>query len=137
MENLPLAVFSVSYGKWRCFPTAVCRICFRHKNAHIRQAEQNILIKEQAGKGVFILNVEEMKRIDVTKVNRADLVDVKDVSINRFLNQERQINDFVSQIKNPYCYKYGDFIVKIGFENTEVTLTDRLKELVLKTANSV
>lgn len=95
------------------------------------------MIKEQAGKGVFILDVDEMKRIDVTKVNRADLIDVKDVSINRFLNQERQINDFVRQIKNPYCYKYGDYIVKIGFEDTEVTLTDRLKELVLKTANSV
>lgn len=94
------------------------------------------MIKEQAGKGVFILNVEEMKNIDVTKVNRADLVDVKDVCINRFLKQERQINDFVSQIKNPYCYKYGDYIVKIAFEDTEVTLTDRLKELVLKTANS-
>lgn len=88
-------------------------------------------------KGRVFLNVDEMKNIDVTKVNRADLVDVKDVSINRFLKQERQINDFVTQIKNPYCYKYGDFIVKIGFEDTGVTLTDRLKELVLKTANSM
>lgn len=88
-------------------------------------------------KGRVFLNVDEMKNIDVTKVNRADLVDVKDVSINRFLKQERQINDFVTQIKNPYCYKYGDYIVKIGFEDTGVTLTDRLKELVLKTANSM
>lgn len=86
---------------------------------------------------MFFLNVDEMKNIDVTKVNRADLVDVKDVSINRFLKQERQINDFVTQIKNPYCYKYGDYIVKIGFEDTGVTLTDRLKELVLKAANSM
>ncbi len=94
------------------------------------------MIKEQAGKGVFILKLDEMKKIDVTKVNRTDLVDVKNVRINRYLKQERQINDFVSQIKNPYCYKYGDYIVKIGFEDTEVTLTDRLKELVLKTVHS-
>ncbi len=95
------------------------------------------MIKKQARKDIFILNVDEMKKIDVTKVKRTDLVDVKDVRINRYLKQERQINDFVTQIKNPYCYKYGDYIVKIGFEDTGVTLTDRLKELVLKTANSM
>lgn len=88
-------------------------------------------------KGRVFLNVDEMKKIDVTKVKRTDLVDVKDVRINRYLKQERQINDFVTQIKNPYCYKYGDYIVKIGFEDTGATLTDRLKELVLKTANSM
>jgi hypothetical protein len=43
----------------------------------------------------------------------------------------------LSQIKNPYCYKYSDYIVKIRFEDTKVTLIDSLKELVLKTVNSV
>ena len=64
-----------------------------------------------------IVKVEEMRNVDVTKVDIQDLV------------------DNVRQIKNPYCYKYGDYVVKISFEDTAVTLTERLKELMLKTAN--
>ena len=78
-----------------------------------------------------------MKNIDVTKVNREDLIDIKDVKINKNLQQDQRIKDFVNQIGNPYCYKYGDYIVKINFEDTEVTLTERLQELILKAANTM
>ena len=47
------------------------------------------------------------------------------------------MKDFIRQVKNPYCYKYGDYIVKINFEDTEVTLTERLREMILKAADAV
>ena len=82
-----------------------------------------------------IVKVEEMRNVDVTKVDIQDLVDIKEVRVNRSLSKKNQMIDYVRQIKNPYCYKYGEYIVKIGFEDTTVTLTDRLQELILKTAN--
>lgn len=77
-----------------------------------------------------------MRNLDVTKVDREDLVDIQEVTVNKNLKQSQRLVDFVRQIKNPYCYRHGEYIVKIGFEDTEVTLTERLKELILKTANA-
>lgn len=78
-----------------------------------------------------------MKNVDITKVNPGDLVDIRDVQINGNLKRDNQLADFIRQIKNPYCYRYGEYIVKIGFEDTSVTLTERLREMILKAAGSV
>ena len=81
------------------------------------------------------MSIEEMKNVDIRTVKREELADIVEVKINKEKSREGQIRDYLEQIKNPYCYKYGEYIVKIGFEDTTVTLTDRLKELILKTAN--
>ncbi len=81
------------------------------------------------------MSIEEMKNVDIRTVKREELADIGEVKINKEKNREGQIRDYLEQIKNPYCYKYGEYIVKIGFEDTTVTLTDRLQELILKTAN--
>lgn len=78
-----------------------------------------------------------MKKFDITKVERTDLIDIRDVQINSNQKQDGKVKDFIRQIKNPYCYKYGDYIVKINFEDTEVTLTERLREIIIKAANAV
>lgn len=83
------------------------------------------------------MKLEEMKNVDVTMVSEQDLVDIRDVEIKGSLKQDKRMEDYVRQIKNPYCYKYGDYIVKIGFEDTTVTITERLRELILKAANAV
>lgn len=83
------------------------------------------------------MTLEAMKNVDIMKVNPEELVDIREVNINSKLQQTRRVQDFVSQIKNPYCYKYGKYIVKIGFEDTDVTITDRLRELILKTAEGL
>lgn len=81
------------------------------------------------------MSIEEMKNVDIRTVKREELADIGEVKVNKEKNREGQIKDYLKQIKNPYCYKYGEYIVKIGFEDTTVTLTDRLQELILKTAN--
>lgn len=81
------------------------------------------------------MSIEEMKNVDIRTVKREELADIGEVKVNKEKNREGQIKDYLEQIKNPYCYKYGEYIVKIGFEDTTVTLTDRLQELILKIAN--
>ena len=88
-------------------------------------------------RGVCTLSIEEMKNVDVRTVKREELADIREVKVNKEKKQEGQIREYLEQIKNPYCYKYGEYIVKIGFEDTTVTLTDRLQELILKTASVV
>lgn len=81
--------------------------------------------------------IEDMKNVDVTKVNPNDLIDIQEVKLNRRLSKDCLMQDYIEQIKNPYCYKHGDYIVKIGFNETEVTLSDRLREVILKTADGM
>ncbi len=69
------------------------------------------------------MSIEEMKNVDVRMVKREELTDIREVEVNKRKSQEGQIKDYLEQIKNPYCYRYGEYIVKIGFEDTTVTLT--------------
>lgn len=73
------------------------------------------------------MTLEEMKAVDVRTVKREDLVDIRDVHIDRSLPKEERIKSFIRQIKNPYVFKCGDIVVKTTFSDTEETLEDRME----------
>ena len=70
------------------------------------------------------MTVEEMKAVDIRTVDRETLVDIRDVKIDRLLPLEERVRSFVEQIKNPYCFRCGDTVVKTSFLDTDVTLED-------------
>jgi len=72
------------------------------------------------------MTVEEMKAVDIRTVSRDDLVDIRDVVIDQDASKEERIKSFLRQIKNPYCFKVGNVVVKTTFADTDVTLDDRL-----------
>lgn len=63
--------------------------------------------------------LEAMKNVDVKTVNPDTLVDIRDVKVNVDLPKKERILDLINQIKNPYCFKCGDVIVKVTFEDKE------------------
>ncbi len=71
-----------------------------------------------------MMTVKEMKSVDIRTVNREDLVDIRDVHIDRTLPKEERVRSFVEQIKNPYCFRCGKAVVKTSFLDTDVTLED-------------
>jgi len=72
-------------------------------------------------------DIEAMKNIDIRTVDPATLIDIDSVIINKDLPKNERIADFIRQIGNPYCYKCGKIIVKVGFANTDITLDDRME----------
>ena len=42
-------------------------------------------------------------------------------------SKEERIKSFIRQIRNPYCFKVGNVVVKTVFADTDVTLDDRLE----------
>ena len=74
------------------------------------------------------MTVEEMKAVDIRSVSRDDLVDIRDVVIDQDAPKEERIKSFLRQIKNPYCFKVGNVVVKTTFADTDVTLDDRLEQ---------
>lgn len=71
--------------------------------------------------------LEEMKNVDLNTIDPDTLVDIRDINVNIELSKEERIADFINQIKNPYCYKCGKIIVKVSFEDTDITFEDRMK----------
>ena len=76
------------------------------------------------------MNIEEMKNVDIRTVKREELADIGEVKINKEKSREGQIRDYLEQIKNPYCYKYGEYIVKIGFEIGRASCRERVSSPV-------
>ncbi len=68
------------------------------------------------------MSIAALKEIDVRTVNRDTLVDRSTVSINKNIPRHERLQDFIEQIKNPYCYKDGKAVVKISFSNMGRTL---------------
>lgn len=73
------------------------------------------------------MTVDEMKNVDVRTVSRDELVDIRDVHIDRSLPKEERVRSFVQQIGNPYCFKCGNVVVKTSFADTDVTLEERME----------
>ena len=67
-----------------------------------------------------------MKNIDLNTVDRDELVDIRDVKVNTALPKRERALDCIRHIGNPYCYKHGKYVVKVGFSDTEVSLEERL-----------
>lgn len=75
-------------------------------------------------------NLQELKNVDICKVDINTLVDIQNVNVNRHLKQPERILDYIEQIKNPYCFRHGDYVIKVSFSENERTLDDCLKAYV-------
>ena len=54
------------------------------------------------------------------------LVDIRNVTVDKTLPREERIAEFVRQIKNPYRFRCGKFIVHASFADAGPTLEDCL-----------
>ena len=72
-----------------------------------------------------------MQITDILSVSAESLVDINDVSVNKDLSKKERIAEFIKQIKNPYCFKCGDFIVKARYTETGLSMEDCLQSIVL------
>ena len=59
------------------------------------------------------------------------LVDIQDVSVDPNLPREERIAEYIRQIKNPYCFKCGQFTVRAKFAKDGPSLEDCLKQILL------
>ena len=76
-------------------------------------------------------SLESLRATDVRTIDPALLVDIRDVKVNTSLPREDRLLDYLSQIKNPYCFRHGKTVVKVSFADTEATLEDRLEKYLL------
>jgi hypothetical protein len=75
--------------------------------------------------------LEAMQNINPVLVSTDELVDINDVEVNKSLSKAERIADFVRQIKNPYCFKCGDFVVKARFSDNGLSMEDCLQSILI------
>lgn len=69
-----------------------------------------------------------MNNSDDTRLE--NLVDIRDVKIDRSLPQEERIRSYVQQIKNPYCFKVGNVRVRVSYSDRNETLTEAFSAML-------
>jgi hypothetical protein len=72
------------------------------------------------------IELSTMRAVDPAAVDRDTLVDIRDVTVDTSLPARERALDFIRQIGNPYCYKCGKYVVKVGFSDAGTSLTQRL-----------
>lgn len=74
------------------------------------------------------MTVEEMKSVDVRMVARDSLVDVTQIHIDEGLPKEERLKEFVRQVKNPYCFRVGNVVVKNVYSSDGVSLREQFEQ---------
>ena len=67
--------------------------------------------------------LDTFSQVDIKTVDPAQLVDIREVAVNTDLPKEERILDFIRQVHNPYCFRHGKIVVKIGFSESAEHIT--------------
>lgn len=70
------------------------------------------------------MGIEEMKAVDIRTVVPESLVDVTGTLISDDMTKEERAAEFVKQVKNPYCFRVGDMVVKNVYSSEGISLKD-------------
>ena len=59
------------------------------------------------------------------------LVDIRDVKIDRTLPVEERMISYVKQIKNPYMFKVGNTVVRVSYKEKGPSLQEVVEQMLL------
>ena len=103
------------------------------KKKDIRTVKEKAGHRLRAGSMTEYIEPEDlakMKDMDIREADAEGLADILEIEIDKDLSGTEKKREFIRQIRNPYLYRQGDYVVKLSFADTDATLTDRLKEYI-------
>lgn len=69
---------------------------------------------------------------DIKDLTNPDtLVDINDISVNKALPKPERIKEYIRQIKNPYCFKCGNFVVTAKYSDKGLSIEDCLQSIII------
>ena len=72
--------------------------------------------------------LEQLKQVDVRTISHNELIDLKEIKIDEEASKKQRIQQFVEQVKNPFCFKVGEIVVSVGFSNDGISFEERMKQ---------
>ncbi len=75
-------------------------------------------------------SINAMKSVDIRNVDRSSLVDLNSVQIDDSQSVQDRIISFLDQIRNPYCFRIGDVVVKVNYKADGPSFQQKFEELL-------
>ena len=72
------------------------------------------------------IEFEEMKKVDIRTVELNILEDLDKIDVDKSINKEERLLDYITKIKNPFCFICNGMVVKTSYSNTRDSLEDKL-----------
>ena len=74
--------------------------------------------------------VKYYKDIPIDEINSADVIDIKDIKIDRRKSSDERLLDFLNVVENPYVFKIKGSVVKVNFSDSDKTAEDCLTSVL-------
>ena len=69
---------------------------------------------------------------DIKDLTNPDtLVDINEISVNKDLPKPERIKEYIRQIKNPYRFKCGNFVVTAKYSDKGLSIEDCLQSIII------
>ena len=97
-------------------------------------------IKVTFDKNTYVIptqaELDRLKETDILKVDKNELVDINDVNIDESLPMYERICSYIDQVKNPYCYKVGNIVVKVDYTEDAPTFIELFERMIARQIES-
>lgn len=75
---------------------------------------------------------EKYKNVPIDEIDESTLVDIRTIEVRMDLPPKERMEDVLRQIKNPYFFKVGRFVVKSTFaDENGCTIGECIKALLM------
>ena len=68
--------------------------------------------------------------MEQSEKNLSEQVDIRDIEIDKSLPLGERVRSYVEQIKDPYCFKVGDVVVRVSYADKDKSLTDSFTSMI-------
>ena len=86
-------------------------IACRRSRIQVEGRQRDAMLKREA--------LEALQSVQLEDVAREELGDLKSVVLGTEQSMEERLIEFIRQVKNPYLFKVGPMVVKIGVGGSE------------------
>ena len=76
--------------------------------------------------------IQKMQSVNLGAVDKETLVDASGFVFDNSLPMEKRAARMLEQLKNPYCFRYGDMAIKLEFAEDGLSLQELLTAFFLR-----
>ena len=73
---------------------------------------------------------KKAKETDIKDLDKSELVDICNVKIDSKKPYLIRVISYINQVKNPYCYRVGNVVVRVSYAGKDKTFTDSFTEMI-------
>jgi len=73
-----------------------------------------------------------MQNVDISKIDKSELSDVSELSFDCSLPRKERAARILEQVKNPYCFRYGETAVKVEFSDNAPPLQEVITNFLIR-----